>query len=1032
MHGGFQSSRTTSQVETFLAAQESSVRLLNCEGTSAKEYLALAALDLSLTMSDTHQDSVNLSDVTMKYLKSCKKLSGTRYHDFFETVYKLLYDNRPELSLKRILCDARIPLSIKEAKDKQDYWSRLTEKLESFRNAQHVDRDDVDETTDGIPLSPNEQNFHDIISICDNGELYLPRVHAHLRLLRTIVPDDPESSRSDSLLLETSLDTYIGDQIFRLNLELDEVESVAARLRVNLVHSILVNCCPKLPCTNDTRRDDAEKWGSMVLNRLSREDDSMDNDNPHEPNQCVTEILSELVAALRDTASPSSTLRHENARRLSSIDEIRTILSRTQRLATLDLSNLSFGDHTLAFFVNLWNLLMIHTVIEIWSRDPPRHDLRHEISLTTVRYVVGDLGSVSLAALRSKLLGQAAWGSQYFSHAEELNEPAWQDLDVPYDPRVIFALINEYHDSPVIRIYGLKTLNEELNSAMVDYLDHYEKHLENHEGNENPLCLPELVQRYNDLVSRKPNSCNGPSELISVDERLNISKHARRISYSPLRYSYDVKFAYTAEKSRELHSAAIDSTSDFSWQRRIVKPSLLQYLEGHCWLLSYLVQRIHEESPTILDSSCDNLGRTAALENLLKSPWANSLKSLNDDNRTVSGLRKISMTDELWSYMETLLASGETNRCLEIVDALPDSLLTSDVELQRFKDKILAHLATLPTDWSITRTLQYIYRIRDEQILAQLILTRANDFPVKVCQEALVHALSHVEKEKLPVHCKSRMNEILCRVTVFHKMLPYCEKIGDGDEKSWHDMVHRTEKTNPVRIVRSLIDAKQYELCLEWLEYQAVSSEIHCLITQDLLIGLLANEDEGFRHALKLLRALPVKKSVNLCKGVIGKLDSIGALRFVVGYLLDNAASTESDKYRRCLLGVDVLELLDPKERRSYAHLIERPLLMLEQLLMNCRLDSLQRILGVIREKPPVIDGCTEDFDRTVRFYASKSLDFRVAVQGDAAERVKDSSVSSNKSQSGDFVMPLNIPTKDEWVPNDKVLIHIHSFRRTK
>ncbi|XP_043271458.1 uncharacterized protein Sptz [Venturia canescens] len=1022
VQGGFQTSRTTSQIETFLASQESSIRSLNADSMSAKELLTMASLDLALTMARTHQDSINLSDVTMKYLKCCKKLANTRYHVFFDSIYELLYE-KDDLSMKEILCDARIPLSVKEAREKKEFWSRLRKKLDDFhRSLVEQYENNFDET--GIENSTEicDENFQDVISMCDNGELYLFRVYAHLKLLRTIVPDNFETLGENSHLLEISLDTYIGDQIFRLNAELEEIEPIASQLRVNLVHSILVNCCPKLSCSSEISTRINDTWGFVVLNKCCGTDGS--SNVSYEPNQCVKDILSELIEAIQEELpTGSSTLRRVEAIEMGEKEKIREILRKSERLAMLDLSNLSFGHHTLAFFINVWNLLMIHALLEIWSKDPPIDELRHEISLSSVGYNIGDLGTVSLGALRSKLIGQSQlWGTRYFSQTEELNEPAWQDLDVPHEPRVLFAMVNEHENSPIIRVYDLKTLDDDLRTSMMNYTSHHETRDTSMQRTKKKTAFAsELLQFYDDLIAKRTNSLN--DENNSSTERESVSTIDSK-SPKCLPCLYHVSFSYTEEftETEDDETRVMRQNDDeFPWQSRLVRPNLLQYLEGHCWLLSYLVQRIHEESPTILDSNCENLGRTAALENLLKSSWINDLKYLCDNNETVAGLRNTTASEAIWKIFETLLVNEEFYKCLEILQALPESLVTRNTEIQRLTDKILVKLITNPNDRNISETMSYVYRIKDVHVLVQMILENANDLPVKVCQESLKHILSHRNKDKLPIHCKSRMNEILCRVTVFYKMLPYCAKKNSEDGESWGNLVYHTEKTNPVRIVKSLIDANQYELCLEWLEYQAVSSEIHSLITQDLLIGLLNNDENDYKQSLKLLRALPTKKSVNLCLGVLGKLESIGALRFVVGYLQENVSSIEVSKYRRASLGIDILEQLDVKERRSYLHLIEQPLHMLEQLLMNCRLDCLQKIVLAAREKHhDKFNLYTEHFDEIVRFYAKKSLDFRVAVQTDATDKIKDASISSNKSQNGDFVMPINIPTKEEWVPNDK------------
>lgn len=121
-----------------------------------------------------------------------------------------------------------------------------------------------------------------------------------------------------------------------------------------------------------------------------------------------------------------------------------------------------------------------------------------------------------------------------------------------------------------------------------------------------------------------------------------------------------------------------------------------------------------------------------------------------------------------------------------------------------------------------------------------------------MCKSALSYVLHHADyQEKLPAHCKFKVSETLCRVTVYHKMLPYCKNTTEDDEvATWRDVLECTQRTDPVGIVQSLVEADKYELCLEWLEYQAFSSS---LVTPDLLMGLLNhNQEAEYRSARKV------------------------------------------------------------------------------------------------------------------------------------------------------------------------------------
>lgn len=147
-------------------------------------------------------------------------------------------------------------------------------------------------------------------------------------------------------------------------------------------------------------------------------------------------------------------------------------------------------------------------------------------------------------------------------------------------------------------------------------------------------------------------------------------------------------------------------------------------------------------------------------------------------------------------------------------------------------------------------------------------------------------------------------------------------------------------------------------------------------------------------------------------------------MRFIIRYSMESTGESQKNgKWQKTLIGIDVLDQLEKKDQSLYIHLIEEPLLILEQLLMYCKFESLYRILGM------QIDVPVESFDKIVRFYAGKSLDFRVALHREAEGKLKDNSSSS--TQGEEFFMPPNAPIKEEWVPNDKVRSPDHCFSKS-
>lgn len=170
------------------------------------------------------------------------------------------------------------------------------------------------------------------------------------------------------------------------------------------------------------------------------------------PNQCVSEILAELLQSLKSLNLGQLRLSHDICEATSKYPDIQDALSKTSRLACLDLSELSMGNETLAFLLNTWNLMFLHASLAVWAHHPPFNNLQHAISTMSIGYLIGDLGLVTLAALKSKLLNNILPSDELFIELEELNEPVWQDLDITHDPRVIFVMANEFYGTPCVRV----------------------------------------------------------------------------------------------------------------------------------------------------------------------------------------------------------------------------------------------------------------------------------------------------------------------------------------------------------------------------------------------------------------------------------------------------------------------------------------------------------------------------------------------------------------------------------------------------
>ncbi|XP_078034373.1 zinc finger FYVE-type containing 26 spastizin isoform X2 [Augochlora pura] len=1009
---GILSSRQTSQLETFLASQEINLRMLSMDVLSSNEIFAICVLDLALTMSQSYSISSNLCDVALKYLKLSKTVDNTEYEHFFFKIYQLLHENKEELTVENILCDAKVLLGMKEFKVREDFWTNITIKHQEFKESQ-TNKDTISKVLKNSNYLSGLKILDKVVVFPSDAHKYVQIIYSHLKLLHTIIPNDQILTVSD--LLKNPLHYYFGYQIFDLKTELDKLEEIAHNLQVNLVYSILKNACPIRLCGRSIKNlIKTKESGHIILNKELSETDL--NHSTQGPNECVSEILTELLEILQSMNVDQFSLNDNICGSILKHPNIQNVLSKTSRLVRLDLSELSTGDETLTFLLNTWNLMFLHASLTIWTNHPPFNNLQQAVSLMSIGYLIGDLGLVTLAALRSKLLNNVMLNNKFFMEFEELNEPIWQDLDITHDPKIIFIIINEFYGTPCIRVFNPKTINESLKKASQEYLDYYSSRFEETEQNmekKTTIFLPDIVKQYQNMISNnvKNNIHNiqDSENLLSIDDYFKHLKKNATIQYIQPSKSYNIILKYTnlsythTEEKANLERSVQKTDS--------LRPSLLQYLESYCWVISYLIQRIYNENLTILENNCDHLKRTACLENLMNSSWVKDMKSLFKNNEALAAILEIIPTQNLWSHFESTLEENEWQNCLKLLNALPDNLITC-AELQYFKDKILSYIASKED----TKILQCVYQIKDIYILSQTVLHNINKWNVNVCVDALLHSVHHVDTYKLPAHSKLQLKEILHRILVLHRILPYCTSKSDN---TCHNIAYCTDEIDSFQIIKSLISVNKFELCLEWLESQAFSLEIDLSMEQDFLIGLLKSESLNFKQTSKYLQALPLKQSVKLCETILKKLDSIESMQFICNYLLEHCKATETIKYRKTLIGIEILHMLETQERASHIHLINEPLIMLEQLLMNCKFEIVQKILSKITNKLAQVNISRDDFDKIIRFYAQKSLDCRVSLQCDAVDS-KLKQAQNLEAENNEFVMPILVPTKEEWIPNDK------------
>uniref|UniRef100_A0A665W4P1 Zinc finger FYVE domain-containing protein 26 n=1 Tax=Echeneis naucrates TaxID=173247 RepID=A0A665W4P1_ECHNA len=189
---------------------------------------------------------------------------------------------------------------------------------------------------------------------------------------------------------------------------------------------------------------------------------------------------------------------------------------------------------------------------------------------------------------------------------------------------------------------------------------------------------------------------------------------------------------------------------------------------------------------------------------------------------------------------------------------------------------------------------------------------------------------------------------------------------------------------------------QEFALCAQWVELYPVSDQLRLKLKTEHLLHLLekGQTDEAFQ----LLEGLSdFVAGLDICERALDRCPGLAACHFLSDYLTLHFQRQVSPARRRHIhalhLGSKVLLTLPPAARQDYFPLLSEPLLMLEQLLMNLKVDWAGLVVQTLRSLLVGQEAGfgAQDIDKLLADYACKALDFSCAPR----ERSRSDSVIS-------------------------------------
>lgn len=446
------------------------------------------------------------------------------------------------------------------------------------------------------------------------------------------------------------------------------------------------------------------------------------------------------------------------------------------------------------------------------------------------------------------------------------------------------------------------------------------------------------------------------------------------------------------------------------------KSLVLEYVRKSNFLIAFLLEEIYGIQSTTGDNYFRNLSKLNSMQVIRKVYGNNSsIAALNSD--------------------EIILLNLDD---LEILENLPELQYKKNRKV--FDDRIDEIVKDRP---------ELIDKIRNVNLKAEILIKNMNKIenPEKVLQLIKNILLHNGSKEELKPDFEISLRKCL------NNLITYQEIVKIFGNISWIDVQNLTIN-EPDKILSKLIEERAYDLCLKWIELFPLKNQTENYSKLKMVFAIALRKD-GNKFLLKIIKSsLPEDQIIEFYQKLIFQTKNIYLIQYFLQYLiLKTGKPFEYQKFRISLkIFVETNEYLWP--------LIGRPLLLIEQYLMNSKFEILQKIMksiksDLLQEKCSICVKKNEEIfysdkdedlflinidynhnngqvtsdciDFLLRMYATKSLEFNIVESQTTNQSMELTSIDS---LYGVFSMPKEAPSKQNWI-KDNEATHCMSCKRS-
>ncbi|XP_077395120.1 zinc finger FYVE domain-containing protein 26 [Festucalex cinctus] len=326
------------------------------------------------------------------------------------------------------------------------------------------------------------------------------------------------------------------------------------------------------------------------------------------------------------------------------------------------------------------------------------------------------------------------------------------------------------------------------------------------------------------------------------------------------------------------------------------------------------------------------------------------------------------------------LASKDVDRALRVLELYgPDCSQQGEL-----RDRLLAWAALGDNEEGVG----HLFRVQDANLRAHVALQAMERWPLSACTEFLDFCLDSDDDLEDSLRAdlvrKKKELDIYRRMLALQPPLPWV---------TWQELRDESKASSESMLAR-MLEAKEFSLCAQWAELYPVSEQSRLQLQTEHLLYLLDKEQTD--EAFQLLEGLSC--GLDVCERALDRLPGLAACHFLADYMTLHFQRQVSPARRRHIhtlnLGSKVLLALPPAARQDYFPLLSEPLLMLEQMLMNLKVDWADATVRTLRNLLAGQEAASfgpDAIDKLLAEYARKALDFTCAPR----ERSRSDSVIS-------------------------------------